>query len=83
MSLTSEVKLHIHLLNEVVRFIVSSLLQLWYLEVRISRSVSESPLEFEITRVDCNVKNNNKKTTKNNKKKQQQQQQKKKKKKKK
>ena len=31
----------------------SSLLQPWYFEVRISRSVSESPLEFEITRVDC------------------------------
>ena len=29
-----------------------SLSQLWYVEVRISR-VSESPLEFEITRVDC------------------------------
>ena len=26
---------------------------LWYVEVRISRSVSVSPLEFEITRVDC------------------------------
>ena len=31
----------------------SSLSQLWYVEVRISRSVSMSPLEFEITRVDC------------------------------
>ena len=31
----------------------SSLSQLWYVEVRISRSVSVSPLEFEITRVDC------------------------------
>ena len=31
----------------------SSLLQLWYFEVRIFRSVSESPSEFEITRVDC------------------------------
>ena len=49
MSLTSGVKLHIHLLNVVVRLIVfltSSTL--------ISRSVSESPLEFEITRVDGN-----------------------------
>ena len=46
MSLTSGVKLHIRLL-------FSSLLQLWYFEVRISRSVSESPLEFEITGVDC------------------------------
>ena len=31
----------------------SSLSQLWYVEIRISRSVSVSPLEFEITRVDC------------------------------
>ena len=31
----------------------SSILQIWYVEVRISRSISESPLEFEITRVDC------------------------------
>ena len=33
----------------------SSLSQLWYMyvEVRISRSVSVSPLEFEITGVDC------------------------------
>ena len=52
-SLTSGVKLHIHLLNVVVRFIFSSLPQHWYVEVRISRSVSESPLEFEITKVDC------------------------------
>ena len=27
--------------------------QLWYVEVRISRSVSVSPLKFEIMRVDC------------------------------
>ena len=33
----------------------SSILQIWYVEVRISRSISESPLEFEITRVDCIV----------------------------
>ena len=33
--------------------LVSLLPQLWYFEVRISRSVSERPLEFEITRVDC------------------------------
>ena len=32
----------------------SSILQFWYVEVRISRSISKSPLEFEITRVDCN-----------------------------
>ena len=31
----------------------SSLLQLCYFKVRISQSVSESPLEFEITRVNC------------------------------
>ena len=31
----------------------SSLSQHWYVEVRISRSVSVCPLEFEITRVDC------------------------------
>ena len=30
-----------------------SILQIWYIEVRISRSISESPVEFEITRVDC------------------------------
>ena len=29
------------------------ILQIWYVEVRISQSISESPLEFEITRVDC------------------------------
>ena len=51
--LTSGVKFHIHLLNVVVQFIVSSFSQIWYVEVRISRSVSLSPLEFEITRVDC------------------------------
>ena len=32
----------------------SSFPQNWYVEVRISRNVSESRLEFEITRVDCN-----------------------------
>ena len=52
-SLTSGVRLHIHLLNVVVRLIFSSILQIWYVEVRISRSISESPLDFEITRVDC------------------------------
>ena len=49
-SLTSY---YIYLLNVVVRMICSSILQIWYVEVRISRSISESPLEFEITRVDC------------------------------
>ena len=51
--LTSRVQLHLHLLNAVVRFIFSSSLQIWYVEVRISRSIFESPLKFEITRVDC------------------------------
>ena len=37
----------------VVRFIFSSILQIWYVEVWISRSISESPLDFEITRVNC------------------------------
>ena len=52
-SRISRVQSHIHLLNVVVRFIFSSILQFWYVEVRISRSISESPLDFEITRVDC------------------------------
>ena len=34
----------------------SSLSQLWYVKVRISWSVSVSPLEFELTRVDCKCK---------------------------
>ena len=52
-SLNSRVQWHINLLNVVVWIIFSSLLQIWYVEVRISRSISESPLEFEITRVNC------------------------------
>ena len=52
-SLTSKVQLPISLLNVVNRIIFSSILQTWYVELRISRSSSESPLEFEITRVDC------------------------------
>ena len=36
-------------------FISSSILQIWYVDVRIFRSISESPLEFEITRVDCTL----------------------------
>ena len=40
----------------VVRFIFSSILQVKYVEVRISRSNSESPFDFEITRVDCRPK---------------------------
>ena len=31
----------------------SSIPQIWYVEIRIYRNVSESPLEFEITRVVC------------------------------
>ena len=53
-SLTSGVQLHIHLLNVVIWLSFSSILQIWYVEVRISQSISEIPLEFEITRVDCN-----------------------------
>ena len=41
-SPTSGVRLHIHLLNVVVRFNLFSFLQIWYVEVRISRSISES-----------------------------------------
>ena len=37
----------------IVRIIFSSILQIWYVEVRISRGTSESPLEFEIMRVVC------------------------------
>ena len=51
--LTSEVRLHIHLLNVVVQFIVFLTLSTLTCRGRISRTVSVSPLEFEITRVDC------------------------------
>ena len=34
------------------QIIFSWTLQIWYIKVRISRSISESPLELEITRVD-------------------------------
>ena len=54
--LTKGVKLHIHLYNLVVRLAFSSILQICYVEVRISRSVSEGPFDFEITRVDCTMK---------------------------
>ena len=57
-SLTSKVQLPISLLNVVNQIIFSSILQTWYVELRISRSISESPLEFEITRVDCMLKRN-------------------------
>ena len=39
-----------------LNLLFSSLLHLLYFEVRISRSVSESSLEFEITGVDCILK---------------------------
>ena len=44
----------LYLLNMVNWISFSSILQIWYVEVWISRSISESPLEFEIMRVDCN-----------------------------
>ena len=50
--LTKGVKLHSHLWNLVVRIVLSSILQIWYVEVRISRSVLDGPFDFEITRVD-------------------------------
>ena len=37
----------------VVKYIVSSILQIWYVEVRIFRRISDSPLNFEVTGVDC------------------------------
>ena len=40
LSLTSRVKLHIYLLNVVVRIIFSLIMQIWYVEVRISWSIS-------------------------------------------
>ena len=53
-SLFSGVKLHIHLWNVVVWFVFfSSILPIWYVKIRISRSISESHLDFEIMRVDC------------------------------
>ena len=48
-SLTSGVKLHIHLWNVVVRFIFCPQI---YVNIRIFRGISESPLVFEITSVD-------------------------------
>ena len=54
--LTLGVKLHIHLINVVVRVIFfSSSLQILYVEVRISRNISGSPLDFEIKWVDCTL----------------------------
>ena len=51
--MTSGVELRIRLWNMVVgRFIFSSILHIWYVVVRISKSISGSPFAFEITRVD-------------------------------
>ena len=50
-ALVSGSKLHIHLLNVVIRFIFSSILQIWYVKVLIYQSISESPLDLEITRI--------------------------------
>ena len=59
--LNSRVILHIYFWKYIYLWLfelfVSSVLQIWYVEVRISRSISESPLEFEITRVDCILNN--------------------------
>ena len=56
MSLTLKVKLHIHLLNVVVRFIVFLTSATTIFRGTDILKCSESPLEFEITRVDCNSK---------------------------
>ena len=42
-----------------IELVFPQIMQNWYVEVRISRSISESPLEFEITRVDCIIFNFN------------------------
>ena len=52
-SLTSRVQLHINLLNVIVGIIFSFILKIWYVDVQISWSISESPFELEITEVDC------------------------------
>ena len=41
--------------NVVVQIIFSSILHIWYVEAQITRSISENPLDFEITRVDCTL----------------------------
>ena len=33
----------------------SSILQIWYFEAQISGSISRSPLDFDILRVDCTL----------------------------
>ena len=43
----------------VVRFIFSSILQIWYVEVWISQGISEDALDFEITGVDCILSHRN------------------------
>ena len=53
--LTKGVKLHVHSRN-MVRLVFSSILQIRYVEVRLSRSVSEGPFDFEISRVYCSIK---------------------------
>ena len=48
------IKGHIHLWNVVFDlFVPHTVLQIWYIEVRIYWSISECPLHFAITRVDC------------------------------
>ena len=54
-SLTSGVKLHIHMWNVVVPSYFFFFLQIWYFEIRISRSSSESSSDFEITKVGCSI----------------------------
>ena len=52
--LTKGVSLHIiQLWKLVMQFVLSSILKIWYVKVRIPRSVSEGPFNFMITRVDC------------------------------
>ena len=53
--LTSGVKLHSHLWNVLLRFIFSSILQIWFVEVWISRNISECTLDTKIMRVDCSL----------------------------
>ena len=51
--LTSEAKVHMHLWDVIVRFTLPSILQIWHVVERISRSISESPLQIEIKRIGC------------------------------
>ena len=44
--------------NWLFKLFFSSILQIWYVEVRISRTVYEGPFDFEITRVDCIISSN-------------------------